>query len=307
MIYNFYTEDILYFGNTPQYGGNTFYTIVYAFLFVIHTILAIVTREIVFGSAFVIGCILEMCGFCGRVDAHFHDTNLADYMVSLVGTILGPVFFLAGIYDIFGHIMKLYNSEFCPIKNVSDYRLTFAIMDFISFIILLAGCGVAGDGGENRSVVGAHCIIAGLVIQLVILIIFTGFVGAFFFNMYNHSSKTSLKLDDRFSKIRDTPYTGSVVFSILISIFLYYIRTIYRIVQMSGSFNSKLHRNETLILVLDAAMVAISVILLTIFYPGLQTKKMRDVKKPQETKPEDGEAEFKLDDEPASKTSITAV
>ncbi|GME98587.1 unnamed protein product [Ambrosiozyma monospora] len=203
--------------------------------------------------------------------------------------------------------MKLYNSEFCPIKNVSDYRIFFAILDFIAFIILLAGCGVAGDGGEHRSVVGAHCIIAGLVIQLVIMIIFTVLASVFFFNMYSHSSKSSLKLDDRYSKIRDTPYAGSVLFSILISIFLFYIRTIYRIVQMSGSFNSRLHRNETLLLVLDAAMVAISVVLLTIFYPGLPTQKMRDVKEKKNTKPEDGELELKIDDEPASKTSITAV
>lgn len=47
------------------------------------------------------------------------------------------------------------------------------------------------------------------------------------------------------------------------------IRTAFRVAELSGGFNSKLARNETLFFILDGVMVLVACIALTVYHPGI--------------------------------------
>jgi hypothetical protein len=59
------------------------------------------------------------------------------------------------------------------------------------------------------------------------------------------------------------------IFAIIVGFLGIFIRCIYRIPELTGGWGSELMRDETDFIVLEGVMIVMSVLVLTVFHPGL--------------------------------------
>ncbi|GMF01186.1 unnamed protein product [Ambrosiozyma monospora] len=120
--------------------------------------------------------------------------------------------------------------------------------------------------------------LGGLVLQVVTMSVFMSLVGHYFWLVWQCSKTGAHKLKKKYATVRQTSYFKCVLFSICAAIVLIYVRSVYRVAEMSQGWGSKIMNNETLFLILDSAMCILAVILLTLFYVGwsFKQKKMID-------------------------------
>ncbi|GME99819.1 unnamed protein product [Ambrosiozyma monospora] len=92
-------QNILYnqYGYTPSHSANMFFAVMWGILTVAQIVLAVPTHELFYGVSMTIGCILELIGFIGRVMGNHDPYDLGNYMMNTIGTIIGPVFFMADV------------------------------------------------------------------------------------------------------------------------------------------------------------------------------------------------------------------
>ncbi|GME74940.1 unnamed protein product [Ambrosiozyma monospora] len=260
-----------YFGFIPNKGGNIFFLVIWAILTICHTSLTIPTREIFFGVSMSIGCALELIGYIGRTLGNNNPYEFSNYIMNSLGTVISPVFFMAGIYNCFGATIEMFGRQYSPLKPI-NYRRIFISLDAVSFLVQGSGGGVAASSNMDTAQLGFHIMLGGLILQVVTMSAFIVMVGHYFYKVHVNRNQ----LNRRYAEMRNTGFFKAVMWSMCAAIFLIYIRSVYRVAEMAKGWGSEIMYNETLFLVLDGAMCAIAIILLTVFYPGLSFKKKRD-------------------------------
>ncbi|GME77143.1 unnamed protein product [Ambrosiozyma monospora] len=260
-----------YFGYIPNKGANIFFLAVWALLTLGQVILAIPTREIFFGVSMTIGCALELVGYIGRVLGHDDPYVLKNYMMNSIGTVISPVFFMAGIYNCFGSIIEIFGRQYSPLKPI-NYRRIFICFDVVSFLVQSSGGGIAASSNQSSAKMGFNIMLGGLILQVITMTVFMVMVAHYFYKVHVNRNN----LEPKFVGIRNTGFFKAVMWSMCAAILLIYIRSIYRVAEMADGWGSSIMYNETLFLVLDGAMCVIAIVLLTVFYPGFSFKRKRD-------------------------------
>ncbi|GME85478.1 unnamed protein product [Ambrosiozyma monospora] len=233
--------------------------------------MAIPTREIFLGVSMTIGCALELVGYIGRVLGHGDPYELKYYMMNSLGTVISPVFFMAGIYNCFGSIIEIFGRQYSPLKPI-NYRRIFISLDAMSFLVQSSGGGLAASSNQNSAKLGFNILLGGLILQVITMFIFMAMVGLYFYKVYANRDH----LDQRYAGLRSTGFFHAVMWSICSAILLIFIRSIYRVAEMADGFGSAIMHNETLFLVLDGVMCVIAIVLLTVFYPGFAFKRKKE-------------------------------
>ncbi|GME76315.1 unnamed protein product [Ambrosiozyma monospora] len=154
-----------YFGYIPNKGANAFFLVVWLFLMIAQAILAIPTREIFLGVSMSIGCALELVGYIGRVMGHNDPYVLKNYMMNSLGTVISPVFFMAGIYNCFGSIIEIFGRQYSPLKPI-NYRRIFISLDALSFLVQSSGGGLAASANQDSAKMGFNILLGGLILQI---------------------------------------------------------------------------------------------------------------------------------------------
>ncbi|GME80439.1 unnamed protein product [Ambrosiozyma monospora] len=280
-----------YYGFIPNKEGNIFFLVVWAILTICHAALTVLTREFFFGVCMYIGCALELIGYIGRTIGSSNPYVLSNYMMNSIGTVISPVYFMAGIYNCFGAIIEIYGREYSPLKPV-NYRRIFISLDLISFLVQSSGGAIAASSNKNSAQAGFRLMLAGLILQVVTMSGFIIMVGQYFYKV--HVNKDNLV--QKFAGLRNTVFFKAVMWSMCSAIFLIYVRSAYRVAEMAKGWGSDIMHNEKLFLILDGAMCAIAVILLTVFYPGFSFKRKRDIDAAHTVVEEDEEEDKDSDD-----------
>lgn len=72
----------------------------------------------------------------------------------------------------------------------------------------------------------------------------------------------------KYQEVRQRALFRPFLLALSTSVLLVYVRCIYRVVEMAEGFDGYLADTEIYFMILEAMMIALSVALLTIFYPG---------------------------------------
>ncbi|GME81825.1 unnamed protein product [Ambrosiozyma monospora] len=261
-----------YFGYTPNKSANVFFLVAWLFLMIAQVVLAIPTREIFLGVSMSIGCFLELIGYIGRVMGHNDPYVLKNYMMNSLGTVISPVFFMAGIYNCFGAIIEIFGRQYSHLKPI-NYRRIFISLDAMSFLVQSSGGGLAAKSSSGSSSnLGFNIMLGGLILQVVTMTVFMVMVGQYFHKVNNNRDH----LDPRYAGIRNSGFFQAVLSSLFSAVILIYIRSIYRVAEMADGWGSEIMHNEMLFLLLDGAMCVLAIFLLTVFYPGFAFKRKKE-------------------------------
>lgn len=116
--------------------------------------------------------------------------------------------------------------------------------------------------------------LAGIVTQVVTLLIFAGLALDFFLRVSQNRSK----LSPGALEIMHNPRFKLFVSAIGAATIAILIRCVYRIPELSGGWANPIMRNETDFIVLDGVMCTIATLLLTAFHPGYCFKPMQNLR-----------------------------
>ncbi|KAK9428072.1 RTA1 like protein-domain-containing protein [Lipomyces doorenjongii] len=277
----------------PLKAPNLTALILFAIAWVIHTVLAIYYRQIWFGTCMFIANGLEAGGYIARYMSSSNPYKYGNYVAQSVLLIFAPAFFMAGIYYLLGEVSVIWGIRYARFKPWS-YTKIFVTLDVLSIIIQGIGGGAASGASNNGGSpqAGTDIMIAGLGFQVAATLLFMLLCLDYYLRIQNHrrlagqslsSFDPSCELNSesgqqrtipgdapaKFAPIREATKTRAFLFAVAAAVLLVFVRSVYRVVELSTGWSGYLMTEEGYFLVLDALMVALASWIMWIFHPGV--------------------------------------
>jgi hypothetical protein len=253
------------YGYYPSLGANAFFAAFFGLCCLINLGLGIRYKTWTFMIALCFGCLGETIGYVGRILMNDNPFSDNAFKIQITCLIISPAFVAAGIYLTLKHIVLKFGTEWSRLRP-SMYTWIFICCDIFSLVLQGAGGGLAsaGDPGSKVLDVGTDLMIAGVVFQVVVLVIFGAVLVDYFIRTNRRRSQLSSEALDLAVSLRFRLFLGAI--------FVAYIgiltRCAYRIPELTDGWRSEIMRNEPEFIVLEGVMIVISVLALTVFHPG---------------------------------------
>lgn len=189
--------------------------------------------------------------------------NPHSYLVTLT---IGPAFLAAALYLCLSRIVIIYGqqiSRFSP----RTYAITFMTNDFVSLVLQGAGGGLAATAiNKYQSDTGQAIMVAGVVFQVVSLLIFMGMWSDFILRLRRTSENDR---DVRFADLRDTKKFTWFQYALGAAVALIFVRSVYRIAELQQGFNGPIANDEVSFMILEGPMIFLAVLAMTVLHPGI--------------------------------------
>lgn len=211
-------------------------------------------------------------GYVGRAMLANNPWDDDAFKMQIVAIVLGPTLICIGLYLTLKHAVTNLNSSLSRLPP-RMYPLFFVPADVSCLVVQAIGGGVAAAAGKDSYSLlqhGNRTIMAGIVLQVVVLGAFGGLAGDYLVRAGScfkrgdvaaeHQSGAALWADKKF---RAFLYAMAVAYAALM------IRCIYRIAEMAGGWGNHIMQDEPSFIVLESFMVLIASVLLAVFAPGI--------------------------------------
>ncbi|QLI73612.1 Efflux pump himE [Metarhizium brunneum] len=253
-----------FYSFSPNVGGNVVLLAIHTLLLPAVLYFGVRLRTRFFSLTLATGHLLSLLGFVGRVLLRQTPDNPGHFLLSLLGTVLGPSFFTASIFVVFPHIRRVYG------ERLGQNKPTLAASTLFGLTTVAIAVEVVGIvfvtyryNGLSRTKCAA-IVLAGLSVQAVALL---GSATAYFCLVLRLSSGDCVS-DGTHSKVYTSSQFGRFLRGIEISTTLLLAYSIYRIVELAGGVDAGLFQNEVAFMIMDGALPLVSATLLTVFHPG---------------------------------------
>ncbi|KAL4899200.1 hypothetical protein BDW74DRAFT_183941 [Aspergillus multicolor] len=263
----------------PTIAGNGLYLALFGLLLVAQAILTPVHRAWWFSGSMIAGLLLEVLGYVARILFHDDPFSFDYFLMNLICLSLGPVFFCAALYFLLGRIVIVYRGEAISRLKPRNYAIVFVSCDVVALMLQSIGGAMTStaDDADGRAV-GTNIMIAGLAAQVAAMTAFIALAAEFAWRLRRRSEQPAGadSEKDTYTEIREDRWwkpAGLVVATITI-----YTRSIFRVVELNGGYDSELANDEITFMILEGAMVSIACICLTVLHPGraLRTRRQKD-------------------------------
>ncbi|KAF1848641.1 sphingoid long-chain base transporter RSB1 [Cucurbitaria berberidis CBS 394.84] len=276
-----------FWGYRPSHGVN----IAFVVLFGISTLAFLAQgfsgkKWLGFTIAMEMGCILEVIGYIGRILAYndlFHENP---FLIQIICLTIAPAFLAAGIYLCLSRIVVTFGPENSRIKPLSYPRI-FIPCDIISLVLQAIGGAMASaktHTGENPKV-GTNIMIAGLVVQVVTLLIFMILALDFAVRTIQRTAHLGSQnaLDPRHAKLRQSWVFRAFLVALAFSTLCIFTRCVYRVAELSEGWSGRLIKTQKYFIGLEGAVIIAAVLVLNVFHPGYCFREALDTAKVQKS------------------------
>lgn len=262
------------YGYRPDIAGNSFLLAVFGICTIAQVVLGIRYKIVAFSIVVAIGCFGETVGYGGRIMMNSNPWDMDGFRMQICCLILSPSFLAAGIYLTLKHIVLVLGPEKSRLKP-RLYTWIFITCDIFSILLQAAGGGIAASGSGDIINTGNSVMIAGIAFQVATMFVCLVLAADFAFALLRSKTPRSDELEkgQPDATSRKGLYYYLVCFSV--AFLAIFVRSIYRLPEMSGGWGNPLMRNEKEFLILDGAMVALAAVLMTIAHPGIFFPAMR--------------------------------
>ncbi|KAK7734232.1 hypothetical protein SLS53_007880 [Cytospora paraplurivora] len=265
-------------GYYPNLALNSFILAAFALAMIIQLVLGIWKKTWSFTIFIVLGCALEAAGYGGRIALSSNPYNQQAFETQICAIILAPTLICIGIYLTLKHLCLALNPSISRVRP-KWYPFIFVPADVSCLLVQAIGGGIAAaaTGGDQTNMdvlnAGNHCIIAGIVLQVVVLLAFGGMSLDYWLRAkkWVHSGDVTpgaLALwNDRKFRVFGLAMLGAYI--------CVQIRCIYRVAEMAGGWGNYIMQDQPSFTVLDSFMMLICVYLLSCFPPGVYFPHMK--------------------------------
>ncbi|KAH6865444.1 RTA1 like protein-domain-containing protein [Alternaria rosae] len=257
-------EGTLY-GYYPSIGANGFFAAFFGLCLVIQLGLGIRYKTWTYMIALSLGCLGELTGYIGRILLYNNPFDETGFQMQICCLIISPAFVSAGIYLTLKHIVINFGESWSRLPPVWYTRI-FITGDIFSLVLQGAGGGIAAtaDSGSDLQDLGTNLMVAGVVLQVVVLSVFGALLVEYTIRTYRRREQLPARSMTLFNKTSFRCF----IFAIVIGFLGIFIRCIYRIPELTDGWGSELMRDETDFIILEGVMIVMSVLVLTVFHPG---------------------------------------
>ncbi|KPM45371.1 hypothetical protein AK830_g1153 [Neonectria ditissima] len=262
-------------GYVPNLGSSIFFAVGFGLCLIGALGLGIGKRTWTFCAAVSAGVLLECLGHVGRALMHANVWDKNAFQIQICCIIIAPTFICAAIYLTLKHVSLALNPQLSRLAPRWYPRL-FLPADLSCLIVQAIGGGVAAAAKRDDPKAaqnGNRTIIAGVALQVVVLLSF-GAMGADYFVRVRKYMR-SAEADPAALRVWKDSKFRRFIFAVTGAYFCILVRCIYRIAEMAGGWGNHIMQDEPSFLVLDASLVLVTSILLTVFHPGLLFPQMR--------------------------------
>ncbi|TVY84579.1 Sphingoid long-chain base transporter RSB1 [Lachnellula suecica] len=255
----------------PSFGGNLAVTSIFGAFLVAQIIFWIFYRTHSFTVAMCCGLILEIVGYCARVQMHFVLFTSGSFLLNIICLTIAPIFFMAALYVTLSRVIMHYgphNSRVTP----KQYTIFFITADVVALILQAVGGALAETASTlDGAKTGENVMVAGLSFQVISLTVFIALAGEFLWNV--RRDRKILQATNWAKGNVERPPPDARGFKIFLGAFvlatlLILGRSIFRVAELAGGFRSRLANNEVAFMILEGGMVLCATLLMTAFHPG---------------------------------------
>ncbi|KAG4438497.1 hypothetical protein IFR05_006020 [Cadophora sp. M221] len=249
----------------PSVWGNSVFIGIFGLLITAHLWLGIKHKTWGFMVGLLLGTVLETVGYVVRVLMHYSIFNKDLFIMYLIFLTIAPAFISAGIYICLSRIIMLYGPSLSRFKP-RTYTIFFCSCDFISLVLQAAGGAIASVATTQDDVdKGTDIMIAGLIFQVVSLVVFVILCGDFAWRL--HKNRDSWNTHN--SHIYTSRLFKGFLYALATASLCIIIRSTFRAIELFDGFAGNLANDEVLYMILEPPMITIAVIALTVFHPGI--------------------------------------
>jgi len=187
-----------------------------------------------------------------------------------------PAFLAAGWYITLGYLIKLLGPQYCRF-NPTLYSVTFVLGDLASLIVQAIGGGQASAAetlqGAND---GAHVMVAGVIIQMVIMVAYSLLLAEFVYRFFADKpvkpfriwkTKPAMAVPKGVVGPADVRKARILIIAMVFSTILIFIRSIYRTIELLDGWTGPIISNEGLFCGLDGLMVFLATAVFNVIHP----------------------------------------
>ncbi|KAK0716327.1 RTA1 like protein-domain-containing protein [Lasiosphaeris hirsuta] len=241
----------------PSIPGNGIVIGVFALSMLIHLVQGVKWRCWDFMICIIIGCVDEIIGYIGRIMLHSNPFSFNAFVIQIVCITTAPVFFCSAIYVLLSRTVNHLDRSQSHL-NPKYFVWFFIPCDIVSLILQAAGGALSATQAGTGNKSGVKISMGGLVLQVVTLVIFITLFAEYVIRYTRKSTAGPLQPRMRL-------FLG---FLFLSTIFVL-VRCIYRIDELRDGYDGPLIRDEPLFMVLESAMMLLSVLCLIVSHPGI--------------------------------------
>jgi len=214
----------------------------------------------------------EMIGWGARLWSHYAPKNLTPYLIQTICTGNAPTFLIASYFIILAEIIRRLGPCYSRLQP-KLYTIVFCGADVVALSIQGVGGGLAAtaagstDPNANPET-GGHIMLVGIIFQMVALT---------FYMMLAVEFVIRYLRDKPFQRANNQPPTGNyymdgrmktMLYGLAVSSILIYIRSIYRVIELSDGWSGSIITTEWYFNVFDGAMIVLAMLCLNVLHPG---------------------------------------
>ncbi|XMA09502.1 hypothetical protein WAI453_002293 [Rhynchosporium graminicola] len=249
----------------PSVWGNAVFIGIFGLLFPIQLFLGIKYKTWGFMTGLLLGTALETVGYVTRILLHYSIFNKDDFIMYLIFLTIAPAFISAGIYMCLSQIIILYAPSLSRFKP-KTYAICFCTSDLISLILQGVGGALASVAETQPDVdTGTDIMIAGLIFQVVSLVVFVILCGDFVWRLRKNRNAWNTEN----SAIYESWIFKGFLYALALATICIITRCAFRAIELFDGFAGALANDEVLYMILEPPMISIAVIALTVFHPGI--------------------------------------
>ncbi|CAI4218339.1 unnamed protein product [Parascedosporium putredinis] len=262
----------------PSLAANIAFAAIYAIALAIHAYLGFRWRQVWFASCMVIGCLVEIIGYVGRILMHGNPFMFAGFMTQIVFITSGPIFYTAAIYITLSKAISNFSPDLARIRP-SLYYWIFIPADVVCLILQAAGGALSTiSSGSNQT--GIDLAFAGLILQVVVIATFCFLFADHMIRSYRRGrafAAAAATSDSEYpaaapdsSSAEPEPWRMNAFLGGLASaILLILARCVFRCYELREGYSGSTMSEEGLFIGLEGVLIVVAVAALGFGHPGL--------------------------------------
>ena len=196
---------------------------------------------------------------------HSNPWSQNGFDIQICCLIIAPAFIAAGVYLTLKHIVLELGFSFSRLQP-RFYTWIFICCDIFSLVLQGAGGGIAATADDNKALqkTGNDLMMAGIVWQVVTLIIFGALVADYAYRVFQRRMDLAPSATQLLNTTRFKLFTAGIFLAYL----TIFTRCVFRIGEMANGWGNSIMQDETDFIVLDGVMITLATISLTLVHPG---------------------------------------
>ncbi|GAA5857664.1 hypothetical protein JCM8547_004322 [Rhodosporidiobolus lusitaniae] len=244
------------YGYNPSLALNLTFVALFAVSTLAHLVQIAVARRYWWMSVMVVGGALEILGWSARVWSHY-SIESDGYIIQICVLVIAPTFLSAAIYWCGGLIVAdVAPSKSSRLLSPKWFKIGFVTADVVSLVIQAIGGGMAAtaeDEDREQLESGGNIMLAGIIVQLVVMIFFSLYMLAWSWVARDEVRRSGSRIQLMLAAL------GVCSVAVI-------VRGGFRTAELNEGFSGPLAENEPMIL-LDAIPIAICTLVLNVIHP----------------------------------------